>query len=290
MRHNGHCGAFGKRMPRFGQNEALGSIRPRWGPNPLLNGPHSNTLAKVPPEHSSLSEMGFKYVLSGAVALWTGDPGSQAGHDYLRTWLKNNIKPYPVVWKVGDTRTQGNLGEVIAYCVGELTALPTFRCFAANAFYPFSGIARNTIDLVWIQFGPNPADDYAIIQEVKTTFDFDLTYAKALITDYEKSFGINPRFTLSTHFNEIKLKLEKEHKRPDLAARMNNLIATGPGDAKKVRCIPTLVHDDAGIDAAGTLTAVQCALKAQGWAVVNPCSIALSDIAARFPRIVEDRA
>src|SRR4051812_22571352 len=114
--------------------------------------------------------MGFKHSMSGSVALWTGDPACQAGHDHIRDWMRANVKPYPVAWVKGDRRTQGNLGETITFCVGAFTGLHNYHIFSANAFTPFSKISRNEIDLLWISFGATAADDFAIIQEVKTTF------------------------------------------------------------------------------------------------------------------------
>jgi hypothetical protein len=233
--------------------------------------------------------MGFNYVQSGSVALWTGDPNCQNGHDYMRTWLRTHISPYPVTWIDGDTRTQGNLGEALAFCVAKFGQLDTYRPFVANAFAPFSGISRNEIDILWIGFGPTPADDRAIIQEVKTTFAQDLAYAKQLLPDYEKAFGVDPKVQFNTHLGKVKVELEMTHKRPDLAKRVNALTATTPANAKRIVCIPTLVHDLAGADPAGTLSAIKSAMLAKGWVSVHPWSIALSEIKLRFPRIAQDQ-
>ncbi len=233
--------------------------------------------------------MGFKHSMSGSVALWTGDPACQAGHDHIRDWLRTNVKPYPIAWVKGDRRTQGNLGETITFCVGAFTGLRNYHVFPANAFTPFSKISRNEIDLLWISFGPTAADDFAIVQEVKTTFGADLAIASSLLDDYEKSFGLDPRLTLSTHLNTVKLRLQYQLQRPDLAARINALQATSPQTAGRIHCIPTLVHDLAANDPTGKLTAIHSTLKARGWRQIYPWSVALSDLDKRFPRIVADQ-
>lgn len=233
--------------------------------------------------------MGFKCNMSGTVALWRGDAACQQGHDHIRSWLRANVTPYPVVWVKGDVRTQGNLGEAVALCVGAFGGLHGYRVFPANAFTPFSNISRNEIDLLWISFGANPADDFAIVQEVKTTFGLDLAYATALLDDYDKAFGVDPRLTLSSHLNAVKLKLTYTEQRPDLAARVNALQATTPQSATRIYCIPTLVHDMAGTDPTGRLTAIQSALTARGWREIHPWSVALGQLSARFPRIAADQ-
>jgi len=87
----------------------------------------------------------------------------------------------------------------------------------------------------------------------------------------------------------IKLKLEYEHQQPELAARVNALQSTSPQMAKRVHCIPTLVHDLAGNDPTGRLTAIQSALASRGWQSIRPWSIALDDLGGRLPRIAEAR-
>jgi hypothetical protein len=117
--------------------------------------------------------MSFKQKPSGDVALWNGDPNCDAAQEFLRDWLRKNAPNYPTAWTKEDTRTQGNLGETIAFCVGAFIGHvggQDLRCFAANAFNPFSGISRSEIDLFWVGFANSAADDFAIHQEVKTTY------------------------------------------------------------------------------------------------------------------------
>src|ERR1700693_390052 len=165
--------------------------------------------------------MSFQQTVSGSVALWIGNPNCDAAHTFLRDWLRKNAPNYPTAWTKGDIRTQGNLGETISFCVGAFAGHKGLKCFAANAYNPFSGISRNEIDLLWIGFGNSTLDDFVIHQEVKTTFDKDLSYADNLLKDYEKAFGKNPRFSLNTHLQAVKAKLYYEHNHPDLAARIN---------------------------------------------------------------------
>ncbi len=81
-------------------------------------------------------------------------------------------------------------------------------------------MSKPDIDIVWIQFGETGGDDRIVLQEVKTTGDSVLSLADNLISDYDKLFGTNPRFTLHTRLQDIKNKLEYEHKQPELCPRV----------------------------------------------------------------------
>ena len=57
-------------------------------------------------------------------------------------------------------RVKGNLGEFVAYKVGETYAFVNgVLAFDANAWAPLSEISRPDLDIVWLYFGPSPADD-----------------------------------------------------------------------------------------------------------------------------------
>jgi hypothetical protein len=235
--------------------------------------------------------MSFKQKPSGDVALWNGDPNCDAAQEFLRDWLRKNAPNYPTAWTKEDTRTQGNLGETIAFCVGAFIGHvggQDLRCFAANAFNPFSGISRSEIDLFWVGFANSAADDFAIHQEVKTTYGNNLSYAESVLQDYEKAFGKEPRFWLNTHLQAIKSKLQYEHHRPDLAARINALQATTPHNANRITAIPTIVHDLASIDPLAKMTGITRALRARGWGKVTTWAIGLSQLESRLERITGD--
>jgi len=57
---------------------------------------------------------------------------------------------------------------------------------------------------VWVCFAQKAKDDYAIVQEVKTTGLTNLRYANELIADYEKLYGTNLDLTLRTRFKPLK--------------------------------------------------------------------------------------
>jgi hypothetical protein len=232
--------------------------------------------------------MSFKQKPNGPVALWNGNPHCDAAHGFLRDWLRQNAPNYPTAWTKGDTRTQGNLGETIAFCVGAFAGHKSLQCFAANAFTPFSGISRSEIDLFWIGFGNSPSDDFAIHQEVKTTYGSDLAYADSVLKDYEKAFGKNPKFWLNTHLQAIKSRLLYEHNRPDLAARINALQATTPKNASRITAIPTIVHDLASVDPSAKMAGIAAVLTANGWNKVTAWAIGLSQLEDRLSRITRD--
>jgi hypothetical protein len=233
--------------------------------------------------------MAFKQTSSASVMLWSGNPNCEAAHAFLRDHLRMHAPAFPTAWSPQDTRTQGNLGETIAFCVGTFSSHAQARCFPANATHPFSGISRNGIDLLWIGFGEFPNQDFAIHQEVKTTTKTDLKYAEKVLDDYQKAFGSDPRFTLNTHLHEVKTKLIYEHHRPDLAKRVTALQAINPASAQLVRAIPTLVYDLTSTDAAKKMTAIEEAMKAAGWTSVTPWAIGLRDLQSRLQRIAGDK-
>ncbi|MGE4179683.1 MAG: hypothetical protein AB7J34_07640 [Limisphaerales bacterium] len=233
--------------------------------------------------------MSFKQTPAGPVALWSGNPNCDAAHTYLRNWLRQHVGNFPTAWTNGDTRTQGNLGETIAFCVGAFAGHGNLHCFPANAFNPFSGISRSDIDLLWIGFANAPTDDFVIHQEVKTTFGADLSYADSLLKDYDKAFGKNPRFQLNTHLQSVKSQLRYGYKRPDLAARVNALQATTPKNANRIIAIPTLVHDLANGDPSAKMAGISAVLTANGWSKVTAWAIGLSQLEDRLSRITRDQ-
>jgi hypothetical protein len=78
----------------------------------------------------------------------------------------------------------GNLGEFVAYCVGYKNAFSGYRCYAANAYEPLNTISRSGIDLIWVRFAKDEADDLVLLQEVKTTGGSDMAIHAGLVADH----------------------------------------------------------------------------------------------------------
>jgi len=232
---------------------------------------------------------GFAKIETYGITLWVGDPDCQAAHDATLCWLQENCPTFCPTPSAADTILKGNLGETIAFCVGYWYAFnPTHdRPFAANALNPFGGISKPDIDIVWIHFGETGDDDLAVLQEIKTTGDSSLSLADGLISDYDKLFGTDPRFTLHMRLQDIKNKIEYEHKRPDLCPRIGELAGQSPQTSPRVQLCPTLVHERLASDPQTKMLAIRETLCGKGWArrAVLPWTIGLFDLNDRLLRL-----
>ena len=85
--------------------------------------------------------------------------------------------------------------------------------------------------------GADPKEDWASLQEVKTTSGKDLSYADALVPDYEKLFGTNVRLTLQTRLQDIQARLEFGSRRRDLGDRVFRLAGNSPQTSSRVRLL-----------------------------------------------------
>ena len=142
----------------------------------------------------------FTYRNNGDLLEWEGDPDDDSAHLTVLGWLQSAVTTgFVPASNSLSNRIKGNLGEFIAHKVGESYVFTNQNiAFTANAWDPLSDISRPDLDIVWLHFGTTPADDWAAIQEVKTTGQSTLVLADDLIQDYEKLFAENPRFTLRT--------------------------------------------------------------------------------------------
>jgi hypothetical protein len=227
------------------------------------------------------------------MVLWVGDPDCQAAHDAILLWLQQTCPNFSSAPSIGANILKGNLGETIAFCVGYWYVFdaPHTKSFAANTLNPFAGISRPDIDIVWIRFGETIDDDVAILQEVKTTRDASLSLADSLLSDYDKLFGTNPRFTLHMRLQDIKNRLEYEHKRPELCPRVSEVAGQSPQTSPQVQLFPTLVHERNGSDPQTKMLAIRETLCSKGWArrSVQPWAISLFDLDTRLLRLAMGR-
>ena len=218
---------------------------------------------------------------------WEGDPDDDAAHQTILGWLQQAVTAgfLPSASPVS-SRVKGNLGEFIAYRVGESFVFSNVAiAHAANAWDPLSDISRPEVDIVWLYFGSTEAGDWAALQEVKTTGAATLQLADTLIDDYEKLFGENVRLTLQTRLSALKNKLDQQGQ-GHLAPRITALGGPSPNRARGIRLIPTLLHDSA-YNSSVKMVAVRQALIGQGWStnVVECWSIALADLGYRLSRL-----
>ena len=222
---------------------------------------------------------------------WTGHPDDDAAHHTILTWLEEAVTsgflgPSDSL----SNRTKGNLGEFVAYRIGRSYVFTNVEIAdTANSWDPLSDISRPDIDIVWLHFGSAVTDDWAAIQEVKTTGQASLSLADELISDYDKLFGENLKLTLQTRLGGLKNRLE-ERGREDLVPRITSLGGPAPSGTRGIRLVPTLLHD-ADHDSLTKMYAVRQALLARGWSsdVVQCWSIALDAIDARLSRLAHGR-
>ena len=113
---------------------------------------------------------------------------------------------------------------------------------SANATEPLSRISRSRLDVVWMYFGDNASDDWAAIQEVKTTGQASLDLAEDLINDYKKLFGDDHRVRLQSRLTGLMNVLD-ELGRGDLSPRLAALGGLGPDSAAGIKLYPTLLHE-----------------------------------------------
>ena len=218
---------------------------------------------------------------------WEGDPDDDAAHGTILDWLETAVTAGFV--ESEDTlsnQVKGNLGEFIAYRIGKSYVFTNVDiAHTANAWDPLSRISRPDIDIVWLYFGSKAANDWAALQEVKTTGEPSLRLADNLITDYDKLFGENLQLTLQTRLGALKNKLDQQG-RGELCSRVTALGGPVPNGARGIRIVPTLLHD-AAHDSSAKMAVVRQALIGRGWSTdaVQCWSVALADIEQRLIRL-----
>ena len=218
---------------------------------------------------------------------WEGDPDDDAAHGTILSWLQGALTTGFLGGHGSiSNRVKGNLGEFIAYCMGRSFVFTNVTiAHAANAWDPLSDISRPDVDIVWLHFGSTEADDWAALQEVKTTGGASLGLADGLIADYEKLFGENLRLTLPTRLGALKNKLDQQGQ-GDLSLRVTALGGPNPSRASGIRLVPTLLHD-AAHDSSAKMIVVRQALIGRGWSTdaVECWSVALGEIDQRLTRL-----
>ena len=211
---------------------------------------------------------------------WRPHPDDAAAHRVLLQWLSNAVGALFLAEGESFTNAiKGNLGEFIAYQIGNNYVFTNGEiAHSANATEPLSAISRSRLDVVWMYFGDHAYDDWAAIQEVKTTGQASLELADDLIDDYEKLFGENHRVRLQSRLTGLMNVLD-ELGLGDLSPRLAALGGPGPDSATGIKLYPTLLHES-GIESSTKMLAVRQAIIAQGWSshAIDCWSIGLTQI------------
>ena len=219
--------------------------------------------------------------------LWEGDPDPDAAHQTILQWLQGvATSGFLKSTQSLSPAVQGNLGEFTAYAIGNTYVFTNGEiAYGANTPDPLSPKSQDGVDIVWLYFGNNEADDWAALQEVKTTGQASLRLADDLIDDYQKLFGENVRLTLQTRLTALKNKFDQRGQR-HLSARLTALGGPAPSQTRGIRLYPTLFHD-AAHNSLAKMTAVRQALIGQGWSanVVECWSVVLDNLNNRLARL-----
>lgn len=236
----------------------------------------------------------LKTLKKSRVVLWRGNPDCQAAHDFLRTRLLAVATPLPAHTAHLSRRTQGNLGEFMAFCVGTDFAFPTrfFTPFAANAHSPVSDISRPDADILWLHINRDPSKDKLVVHEVKTTIVPSLSLARGLVADYKKLFGVDPALTLHSRLLWLANKVEWELRKPEWCSRIHALAGDSPNTSTRIRLVPTLVHERHKGKPIARLLAVREVVSTFGWDPnqIKPWSIAVDDLQDRLLRLSRGEA
>lgn len=245
---------------------------------------------------STVMATSFLASTSDGVRVWSGDPDCQAAHNALLDWLKETCKPFrlPKDAKHDDNILRGNVGEAIAFCVSMWHDCKNYRAFATNATRPFRPKSDIDIDILWLSFGKKEAEDFAIVQEVKTTNGADLAYANTVVEDYEKLFGTNARLTLHTRLQDVKVDLKcklSQDESKKYCPRVSKLGGQSPKTCGKIQLRPTLVHELTGTMPRPKMMAIRTTLLGKGWSAdsVEGWAIGLTDLDARLIRLATGR-
>ena len=234
-----------------------------------------------------MDETVFCVTEDSSVLLWTGNPDCQTAHNEILTFLSENCAPFITDSKPKDNILRGNLGETITFCLGSWSRFGD-SCLKhlPNALRPFSGKSNPEIDLLWMHIGKDPKDDWAVLQEVKTTVAASISYANNLIDDYDKLFGTQPRFTLHSRMQDFKNRLQYEQNRPQsILGRVSRMCGTSPATSRKIRLVPTVVHDNSAADVVSTMLAIRDTLVGREWHEIEPWAIGFSDLDSRLHRL-----
>lgn len=220
-------------------------------------------------------------------SFWEGDPDPDAAHQTILHWLKAvATSGFHQSTQSLSPAVKGNLGEFTAYIIGSNYVFTNGEiAYGANTPDPLSPKSQDAIDIVWLYFGINEADDWAGLQEVKTTGESSLRLANDLIGDYDKLFGEDVRLTLQTRLTALKNKLDQRGQ-GHLSSRLTALGGPAPNQARGIRIFPTLFHD-AAHDSSAKMTTVHQVLMGRGWsaAAVECWSVILDNLDDRLSRL-----
>lgn len=223
-----------------------------------------------------------------AIQLVRGDPDCAAFFAWIQAELAATTKYWPPPITKLTTGRQGNLGEYLSFHVvkasGRYGKKDGYTIALMGALTPLQDGAPTGLDTTIVHLDPSgdAQKDCLFIMEVKTTGSAELTYANALVKDYEKLLSTT-KFagSLGQRMNWLHAYLLEVHQFSiEHLERVGNLFQTKPDDCTGIKLMPTLIHDRACGDLAAidALDDVATDIEALGWRTksIEPWSIAMN--------------
>lgn len=224
------------------------------------------------------------------IQLVRGNPDCAAFYQWIHGELTKVTKNWPPKITKLTTGRKGNLGEFLSYKVARASGLygkrNGYTLALMGALTPLQDGAPTGLDVTIVHLDPmgDESKDCLYIMEVKTTGAVKLTYATALVDDYEKLLGkTTVAGSLGQRLNWLQGYLMEVHEFDDDALeRVGKLFMPEAKDCKGIRLLPTLVHDRGVGDVAAieALDDVAAKIQQQGWGkqTIEPWSIAISTL------------
>jgi len=238
----------------------------------------------------TFNKFAFKSSNARDIQLMRGNPDCETFYKWIYAELANVTKNWPPKITTLTTGRQGNLGEFLSYKVAVVNGLhgktKGYTVALMGALTPLQDGAPTGLDTTIVYLDPlgDTSKDCLYIMEVKTTGSVNLTYATALIGDYEKLLGkTTVAGSLGQRFNWLLGYLKEIHEFSDKEMeRVGNLFMPEAKDCIGIRLLPTLVHDRNVGDqtAVNALDHVAEEIEKQGWGTktIEPWSIAISKL------------
>ncbi len=236
------------------------------------------------------------------IQLIRGNPDCAAFYTWVHTELTKVTKNWPPKITKLTTGRKGNLGEFLSYKVARASGLygksKGYTVALMGALTPLQDGAPTGLDITIVHLDPggDESKDCLYIMEIKTTGATKLTYANALIGDYEKLLGkTTVAGSLGQRLNWLQGYLMETHEFDnDSLERVGNLFMPEAKDCKGIMLLPTLVHDrDVGDQAAvDALDDVAAEIEQQGWSkqTIEPWSIAISKLTSCLVHLSNDES
>lgn len=228
------------------------------------------------------------------IQLVRGDPDCASFYQWIHAELNLVTKNWPPKISKLNTGRRGNLGEFISHRVARASGLSGkakgFTIALMGALTPLQDGAPPGLDITIVYLDPNgdTSKDRLFIMEVKTTGRMSLSYANALIGDYEKLLG-KAKFagSLGERINWLQAKLMDENEfSPDELDRVGALFLPNASDCVGITLLPTLVHDKRAGDpeSVAVLDDVAGNIEILGWCkdCIEPWSIAITELSKCF--------